>query len=131
MEPVDFHLYKECFDEQNLYLEVNLSDSTIKLIFPIGVAFGVARKISALEETAKRCAARTDADIAETANAEVDHRIENMHDQITQMMGVLTYGSVHDPREDQVRSGIEDMTRERDQCVEALQLAEDVEMGRL
>lgn len=130
-EPVDFHLYRECGDEDNLHLEVSLKDSLIKLSFPVGIAIGVARKISSLDSAAKRCAGQTDAEIAETVAAEVDHRIENAHDPITQLMGVLTYGSVHDPREDQVRNGIEELTRERDRCVETLQLAEDVEMGRL
>lgn len=130
-EPIDFHLYQECGDDENLHLEVALKDNLVRLSFPLGVAFGVARKISALEATAKRCAERTDEEIEADVVADVDHRIENAHDPITQMMGILTYGSVHDPREDQIRNGIEELTRERDQCVEILQLAEDVEMGRL
>lgn len=130
-EPVDFHLYRECGDEGNLHLEVRMDDNLIKLSFPVGIAVGVARKMGALDRAAKRCAGQTDAEIAETVAAEVDHRIENAHDPLTQMMGVLTYGSVHDPREDQIRNGIEELTRERNRCVEILQLAEDVEMGRI
>ncbi len=130
-EPVDFHLYQECGDEDNLHLEVNAGGNMIRLLIPIGVAFGAARKISALERTHARTAGQTDAEIAETANSEVDARIENAHDPLTQLMGLLTYGSVHDPREDQVKSGIEEMTRNRDRCVEILQLADDVEMGRV
>lgn len=130
-EPLDFHLYQECGDKDNLHLEVVLTDSLIKLSFPIGIAFGVARKISMLEASAKRCAEQTDAEIAETVAAEVDARIENAHDPLTQLMGILTYGSVHDPREDQISNGLEELTRERNRCVETLQLAEDVEMGRL
>jgi hypothetical protein len=130
-EPVDFHLYQECGDDENLHLEINSGGNTFRFVFPTGVAFGAARKISALEKTHARIAGQTDAEIAETANSEVDARIENAHDPLTQLMGILTYGSVHDPREDQVSSGIEEMTRARNRCVEILQLAEDVEMGRV
>jgi len=130
-DPVDFHLYQECGDEENLHLEINFGGNTCRFVFPTGVAFGAARKISALERIHARIARETDAEIAETVNSEVDARIENAHDPLTQLMGVLTYGSVHDPREDQVKSGIEEMTRNRDRCVEILQLADDVEMGRV
>lgn len=130
-EPVDFHLYRECGDEENLHLEVSHGDNTFKFVIPLGVAFGAARKISALEAGCRRSALQTDAEIEEAVNAEVDHRIENADDPLTQLLGILIYGSVHDPREDQVRSGIDEMRRVRDQCAGILQLAEDVEMGRL
>jgi hypothetical protein len=130
-EPVDFHLYQELGDEENLHLEITSETNIFKFVVPLGVAIGAARKISALEIRCLRTSRHTDAEIAETVAADVDHRIENAHDPITQLTGVMTYGSVHDPREDQVSSGIEEMTRNRDQCVEILQLAEDVEMGRV
>ena len=129
--PVDFHLYQERGDEENLHLEVNSGGSTTILTIPMGLAFGAARKISALEKINMRIARETDAEIAETINSEVDARIENAHDPLTHLVGLLIYGSVHDPREDQVKSGIKEMTRTRDRCIKMLQLADDMEMGRV
>lgn len=131
-EPVNFHLYRECGDGENLYLEIHNGNSVFSVSFPIGVGIGAARRLLLLEAALKRCANASDNDIRCQVQSEVDLRIENTEDPLLELQGLLVYGaSKETPRDEQMERGISTYTEDRNRCVEILQLADDVEKGRV
>lgn len=129
-EPADFHLYRECGDEENLYLEIPAGPHTIHLTIPMGVAFAAAHKISVLADSVRRCSDSTDSQILDSAAGEVEARIFHRGNPLAEMMGILVYGNVDDPPEVQIARGVQSMTDERERCRRQVELADRLIAGK-
>ena len=111
----DFHLYQECFDEENVYLELdsvefNASNNQVTVTIPVAV-WEVIRAYQAVDLS---LADRSDGEIEAMVEEEVDQRIEKYQStdderakQIVSLFGVLCYGSADLPRNEQIEKGIQ------------------------
>ncbi len=107
----DFHFYNECFDDDNVYLELN---SCYFESSPDSVMVSIPKAIWAtIRNTAEirlDYVHFTDIQIKELVTREVDDRIKkyekNQDSQILKLFGSFIYGEVTAPRSKQINSGI-------------------------
>ncbi len=118
-----FHLYQECFDESNIYLELPLhpqfevSEGQVTVAIPLEV-WEVARRRTFIDLS---LVDKTDDQIRQMVEAHVSDRLDRVKEaeakgQDPGMLlswGLLAYGSADDPVQEQVRMGIEYYTKRR------------------
>jgi hypothetical protein len=126
--PLDIHVYREIFDDENLYIEFNQHSSITKFKVPLGVALAISHRLMYTLEETQRCAAMTDEDITAECLTAVDERM-SFHSSIRELVGALRFGSCDNPIEQQVRHGVENMKAGRENCRRILQMAEEVTRG--
>jgi len=130
----DFHFYNECFDEENVYLDLDNgmweanSNGSVTVAIPKAV-WATIRESAPVDLP---YAYLTDEELEAKVNEEVDKRIDEYNNETNERMkhlsaffGSMTYGLVTDPREEQIKNGIESfkLWRERQRKI-ADQIAE-------
>lgn len=110
----DFHFYRECMDDDNLYLQINKAkfesyNDFVTLTIPKAI-WAIIRESEPVE---LEYATLTDEQILEKVTQEVDKRIEDhkaQTDEGLQMLynfaGSLLYGMADDVRNTQIMRGI-------------------------
>jgi hypothetical protein len=111
----DFHFYNECFDDGNVYLEldnaeVEISGREVTLVIPKAI-WAVIRESAPVDLP---FAKMTDEEILARAEAYVDKRIVDHKAattdggrSLTSLFGFIPYGDASDPREVQIERGVE------------------------
>ncbi len=106
----DFHLYREIFDEENIFLEVSnahfeASPGRVVVAVPLAV-WEFSRRFSAIDLDA---ADQSDKELLQKAEAIVDERLHEYAAAKTERekamisgFGLLIYGSADEPRETQL-----------------------------
>lgn len=138
----DFHFYHECFDDDNVYLEIEGDDIEYEAMKMLAGPGRVMIKIpnaimAAVQKSFKHevsCAQMTDEQVLAEATKFVDERIarvakiraEGREPGIISLLGMIPYGSAEDPREQQIASGVESIKARR-----AKQQAELAEVGKI
>lgn len=119
----NFHFYRECFDEDNVYLqlegiEFTASQSEVTVTIPMAI-WAVIRQHSVVDLS---LADKTDAELRAIVEEKVDQRIEqylasdDRREKATiSFMRSICYGSADLPRNEQIESGMQYYlsTRER------------------
>ncbi|MGK7947969.1 MAG: hypothetical protein AB4368_03965 [Xenococcaceae cyanobacterium] len=110
----NFHLYKEIFDENFIYLEVEgvqFEASYNRVMIPIPVH--IWEVIRQYEGTDLSWASRTDDEIAQYVEQEVDKRIQKLKEaenekskRLIALLGSMPYGMADIPRQQQIEKGI-------------------------
>ncbi len=110
----NFHLYKEIFDENFIYLElegVQFEASYNRVMMPIPVH--IWEIIRQYEGTDLSWASRTDDEIAQYVEQEVDKRIQKLKEaenekskRLIALLGSMPYGMADIPRQQQIEKGI-------------------------
>ena len=118
----NFHLYKEVFEEEAIYLELENANfeaypDRVVVGIPIQV-WAVIRQYQAIDFTD---ADQTDKEIYAMVEGVVDNRIEKYQAteegsarRLSGLTGAMLYGSPEDSREDQIRRGFEHFRHLRD-----------------
>ncbi len=110
----NFHLYKEVFDEDFIYLEiegVQFEASYNRVMMPIPVH--IWEVIRQYEGTDLSWALRTDEEIVRYVEQEVDKRIQKYQQaenekskRLIALLGSIPYGNADTPRQQQIEKGI-------------------------
>ena len=110
----NFHLYKEIFDENFIYLElegVQFEASYNRVMIPIPVH--IWEVIRQYEGTDLSWAYRTDDEIVRYVEQEVDKRIQKYQQaenekskRLIALLGSMPYGNADTPRQQQIKQGI-------------------------
>ena len=110
----NFHLYKEILDENFIYLEVEgvqFEASYNRVMIPIPVH--IWEVIRQYEGTDLSWASRTDDEIAQYVEQEVDKRIQKLKEaenekskRLIALLGSMPYGMADIPRQQQIEKGI-------------------------
>ncbi len=110
----NFHLYKEIFDENFIYLElegVQFEASYNRVMMPIPVH--IWEVIRQYEGTDLSWALRTDEEIVRYVEQEVDKRIQKYQQaenekskRLIALLGSIPYGNADTPRQQQIEKGI-------------------------
>lgn len=117
----NFHLYHEAYDEDYVYLEVEgtkFEASYNRVMVPIPVhIWEVIRHYPGID---LKYADKTDAEIRQYVDQEVDERLER-YEKATErskglvlLFGSLAYGTADQPREQQIAAGVEYYTKIRE-----------------
>lgn len=121
----NFHFYKECFDEENVYLELdsvefNASNNQVTVTIPVAI-WEVIRQYDVLNLS---LADKSDREIEAMVEQEVDRRIEKYQStdderakQFASLSGSLRYGSADLPRNEQMNTGILYYRQERERQI--------------
>jgi len=111
----DFHFYHECFDDSNVYLqldkgEIELSGREVTLVIPKAI-WAIIREAEPVE---LRFAKMKDEDIQARVESEVDERIakhaaasDDRGRGWASLIGCIPYGNANDAREAQIERGVE------------------------
>ena len=106
-----FHLYHECFDDENVYLQLDdvpfeVSNRSVTVTIPLAI-WEYIRHGGAPDFTIANLSAKELRKVVET---EVDERIEryNKADKkgLMAVVGLLTYGDVNESKEEQIKNGL-------------------------
>ncbi|MEL6578591.1 MAG: hypothetical protein AAFQ14_02475 [Cyanobacteria bacterium J06621_12] len=109
-----FHLYKECFDEENVYLELesvefNASNNQVTVTIPVAI-WEVIRAYGAVDLS---YANYSDAEIETIVEEEVDRRMEKYRStkderarKFASLSGSICYGSAELPKNEQIENGV-------------------------
>ena len=110
----NFHLYKEVFDEDFIYLEiegVQFEASYNRVMMPIPVH--IWEVIRQYEGTDLSWASKTDEEIVRYVEQEVDKRIKKLKEaenekskRLIALLGSMPYGMADTPRQQQIEKGI-------------------------
>ena len=110
----NFHLYKECFDEENIYLELesvefNASNNQVTVTIPVAI-WEAIRTYGAVDLAYVNY---SDAEIEAIVEEEVDRRIEEYQStkdeqakKFVSLSGSIYYGSADLPRKEQIEKGV-------------------------
>ncbi|MGL6338201.1 MAG: hypothetical protein ACRC80_03570 [Waterburya sp.] len=119
----NFHFYRECFDEENVYLqlegiEFTASQSEVTVTIPMAV-WSIIRNFSVVDLS---LADKTDAELRAMVEEKVDQRIEQYltsdnerEKAMISLMGSICYGSADLPRNEQIESGMQYYRQTREQ----------------
>jgi len=109
------HVYNECFDEDNVFLDFRPSDQRMGRIAialdpssAVVIYSGLRSQISKILDNAKR----SDDEIMGKVVSQVDKRIKSKG--AFAVLGEIPYGSCEDPREDQIQRGFDYFAKHRD-----------------
>ena len=115
-----FHLYREVFDDNNVYLEVegtHFKASYNRVMLPIPVP--VWEVIRCCQGADYEYVDKTDAELRDEVERSVDERLTLYEDASERMaprhrlFGIAIFGSIDAPREEQVAKGIAHFTQIR------------------
>ena len=110
----NFHFYQECFDEENVYLELEsvefeASNNKVTVTIPVAI-WSVIRAYGAVDLA---YANYSDAEIETIVEEEVDQRIEKYRStnderakKFASLSGSIYYGSADLPRKEQIEKGV-------------------------
>lgn len=104
----DFHFYQECFDDDNVYLEV----SGNSVIIPIEIWESIKSSYCPYLSLVNK----TDEELAEMVTVQVMERLDYYNKQpnaLWNIVGGLVFGLASDPVEDQLKAGMEFYTNKR------------------
>lgn len=104
------HIYQECFDEENIIIERSDPKVLIKMELNLKQVISLSRCFD--YESMKKQAYLEDSVIFNYVESIVDARIKN-RDQISRISGMLIYGDIDDPKQDQINNGIKYYTDKR------------------
>ena len=130
---VNFHLYHEVFDEDLVYLElegVQFEASYNRVLVPIPVhIWEFIRQYPGVD---LGWVDKTDAEIAEHVEYEVDQRLERLKEAesgksgLIRIFGSMVYGKADEPREKQIESGVLHFTKLRQHQQEIREAIEEL-----
>ena len=130
---VNFHLYREVFDDDFVYLElegVQFEASYNRVLVPIPVhIWEFIRQHPGVD---LGWVDKTDAEIAEHVEHEVDQRLERFKEMETgkgglvRILGSMLYGKADEPREKQIESGVLHFTKLRQHQQQIRKAIEDL-----
>ena len=116
-----FHLYREAFDDDNVYLEVegtHFEAAYNRVMLPIPVH--VWEVIRRCQGTYYEYVDKSDAELRDMVERGVDERL-NLHEDASERVaprhrfsGMLIFGSIDAPREEQIAKGITHFTQIRE-----------------
>ncbi len=131
----NFHLYKEIFDENFIYLElegVQFEASYNRVMMPIPVH--IWEVIRQYEGTDLSWASRTDEEIVRYVEQEVDKRIQELNQaeneqskHLIALLGSIPYGMADTPRQQQIKKGIAYFKSLREHQQQICQAIEELE----
>jgi hypothetical protein len=132
----NFHLYHEAFDEDNVYLELegtNFEASYNRVMVPIPVhVWEVIRHYPGID---LKYVDRTDAEIRQYVEREVDERLKRYKEAserskgLVSLSGSLAFGTADQPRDQQISAGIEYFTKVREHQRQIKQAIEELEQA--
>lgn len=133
----NFHLYRESFDEDYIYLEmegVQFEASYNQVMMPIPIhIWEVIRQYKGIDLS---WAAKTDEEIMRYVEQEVDGRIQKYqqaesekHQRLIALLGSIPYGSADTPRQQQLDRGIAYFHRLREHQQQIKQAIEQLEQA--
>ncbi len=133
----NFHLYREIFDEDYIYLEiegVQFEASYNQVMVPIPIhIWEVIRQYQGIDLS---WASRTDEEIIRYVEQEVDGRIEKYqqaesekHQRLIALLGSMPYGRADTPRQQQLDQGIAHFHRLREHQQQIKQAIEQLEQA--
>lgn len=117
-----FHLYQECFDEDNVYLELEgieyeATSERVMVSVPVAI-WETIREYSILDLSH---ADKSDEEIQAMVIEAVDERIEKYHNcdderqrNWTAIVGAIPYGLASNPRNEQIEQGIQYYRQQRE-----------------
>lgn len=117
----NFHLYHECFDNQNVYLQIDngqfeASQDSVTLTIPLEIWESIRRcKCADLS-----LAGKTDEELTQQVTLEVEDRVikyQEAHDKLKPLIalgGSMVYGDVKSSKEEQIENGVTYYQKERD-----------------
>lgn len=119
----DFHLYRECLDDESVYLQLDSAH------FEASSSSGVTVRIPmVIWETIREFRGMDDPDVVDSTDGEIEIRVRKFirerMDSVAKatdgnrkallgLMGMMVYGSIDEPAEEQVRRGIESLKERR------------------
>lgn len=121
----NFHLYRECFDDENVYLELNgLHFETTPGSAMVQIPLVVWEVIRGYSPADFSLVDKTDEELRSLAESYVQDRIDSVEQaeaegrhesQIAfrKMVGMLVHGTYDQPRFEQLRLGVESLTAQR------------------
>jgi len=116
----NFHLYAEMFDDNNVYLElenVHFEAAHNRVVVPIPVQ--IWEIIRRYQGISFEYADRSDEELRQYVEREVDERLKRYREAdekgkaVAALFGVLMFGSVDKPREEQIAAGMAYLTKRR------------------
>ena len=121
----DFHFYKECFDDDNVYLELrgeNIEYEAHQSRVMVRIPVEIWEAMRSHEVADIEYANWSDEQVEELVSSTVDGRITRLS-----FAGCMIYGSPHDPRETQIAKGLTIMKEMRDEHTRRLQMIEQLQ----
>lgn len=135
----NFHFYEECFDDQNVYLELentefevfqtqrpNTKEFSGRVMVRIPLETWIT--IQQVKPPHMDLVDKSDHELLEMVQTDVDERIAQIKTAITEgrrtlgmLMGSLVYGPADEARDVQIQSGITHFTEQRNQQHEILE----------
>lgn len=107
------HFYQECFDEENVHVDLSESSINCKFSLDLKRAMGLSKALNYNEFV--RQSQITDQQISDHVNQTVAARLlKNRNDFFAAAFGVLIYGDIESPKEQQIETGIKYYTAIRD-----------------
>ena len=134
----NFHLYSECFDDQNIYLEIEKTEFEANQdSIMITIQLEIWENIRTHTNARFDLITKTDEEIKTEVEAEVKHRIANYKEAeekqqntaFIELIGFLVCGSAKESYEEQVKRGIEYHIKERDKQIELLTKITAIKIG--
>jgi hypothetical protein len=132
----NFHLYHEALDEDYVYLELEgtkFEASYNRVMLPIPVhVWEVIRRYPGID---LKYAERTDAEIRLHVEQEVDERLKLYEEAderskgLVSLSGALAFGTADQPRDQQIASGIEYLTKVREHQRQIKKAIEELEQA--
>ncbi len=116
----NFHLYREAFDENNVYLELEgtqFEASYNRVLLPIPIH--IWELIRCYPSIDFEHADKTDVELSQHVEREVDERLKHYQEAsekaktLVSLFGSLVFGSIDQPREEQIAAGIAYFTKTR------------------
>lgn len=114
-QPHSFHFYQECFDEENVYLELegvefNATNNRVTVTIPVAI-WEVIRGYESVDLSLANC---SDAEISAIVEAKVTERITEYRScdneqtkRFIAISGSICYGSAELPRTEQINRGMQ------------------------
>jgi len=120
----DIHFYTECFDEQHIHMQLNrdLDLVSVHVRLTTEQVVGLSNMINVGE--LRRQANLTNEEILKHAQETVAARVKTP-DFFGQLTGLLVYGMVDDPVENQIASGVAHYTKIRDKLKQLVELLDN------
>lgn len=119
----DFHLYKECFDDANIYLELTnnpefeVTQEHVIVAIPLEIWEVVRQRsfidLSLINKTDDEIRQMVEADIKERMDTIKEAEAKGQNPGILRACGLLVYGSADEPIQVQVEKGVEYYTKRR------------------
>lgn len=121
---MEFHLYHECFDDENVYLELEgqeIEYEASRNRVMVKIPNEVWETIRGFQGMSFEWADWTDDEVRDYATQKITERMERIREaekdgknSIARVLGVLTYGSADNPVEEQIERTYKEFLKSRD-----------------